>query len=195
MVAVTKKPIFRRSDRPTKPNGLTKQTYSTLIRRENGRGYRKWHIVAYFSTSYHKFPVIEDLDKLRNIIIPANTYMPSRGPTNKSDEHSTAGTTSDDDTQPPTPTSLRHSPNNMSIALFNSPSPITLHHPSTFQISAPKLLSKNASLDVEIPSRPSSTAFPFNFDSRTAPILPSYNAYHPLTPEDARALRSFELKL
>ena len=39
----------RRQDRPSKPDGLTKQTYSTHVHVSDSEPPRKWHIVAYFS--------------------------------------------------------------------------------------------------------------------------------------------------
>lgn len=39
----------RRQDRPAKPDGLTKQTYSTHVYSNGSASPRKWHIVAYFS--------------------------------------------------------------------------------------------------------------------------------------------------
>ena len=45
-------PPVRRQDRPAKPNGLTKQTYSTYIYPPNADAPRKWHVVAYFFVCY-----------------------------------------------------------------------------------------------------------------------------------------------
>ena len=42
-------PPIRRKDRPSKPDGLTKQTYSALVHLPGTNETRKWHIVAYFS--------------------------------------------------------------------------------------------------------------------------------------------------
>lgn len=39
----------RRKDRPNRPNGLTKQTYSALVYLPGSSHPRKWHVVAYFS--------------------------------------------------------------------------------------------------------------------------------------------------
>jgi hypothetical protein len=41
----------RRRDRPSKPDGLTKQTYSALVYFPGTSKPRKWHVVAYFSVS------------------------------------------------------------------------------------------------------------------------------------------------
>ena len=43
---------IRRQDRPSKPDGLTKQTYSTHVHTRRGEPPRKWHIVAYFSVRH-----------------------------------------------------------------------------------------------------------------------------------------------
>ena len=42
-------PPIRRKDRPSKPNGLTKQTYSVTVNLPGSSETRKWHVVAYFS--------------------------------------------------------------------------------------------------------------------------------------------------
>lgn len=61
-------PPLRRKDRPSKPNGLTKQTYSVTVTFPGSSETRKWHVVAYFSgNDYLRLPVIEDYDYLRNI--------------------------------------------------------------------------------------------------------------------------------
>jgi hypothetical protein len=39
----------RRKDRPSKPDGLTKQTYSVAVHLPGSNESRKWHVVAYFS--------------------------------------------------------------------------------------------------------------------------------------------------
>lgn len=46
-------PPVRRKDRPSKPNGLTKQTYSVTVNLPGVPEPRKWHIVAYFSVRGH----------------------------------------------------------------------------------------------------------------------------------------------
>lgn len=49
--AVIPSPI-RRKDRPSKPDGLTKQTYSALAYIPGSSTPRKWHVVAYFSVRF-----------------------------------------------------------------------------------------------------------------------------------------------
>ncbi|KAF8890968.1 Gti1/Pac2 family-domain-containing protein [Infundibulicybe gibba] len=72
----------KRRNRPTKPDGLTKQTYSAIVRFPQSGETRKWHIVAYFSAKdYFRLPVIDDYQYLRTITIPPGTYTskdPSR---------------------------------------------------------------------------------------------------------------------
>lgn len=46
-------PPIRRKDRPSKPNGLTKQTYSVTVNLPGSSEPRKWHVVAYFSVRTH----------------------------------------------------------------------------------------------------------------------------------------------
>ncbi|KZT34643.1 hypothetical protein SISSUDRAFT_973884, partial [Sistotremastrum suecicum HHB10207 ss-3] len=75
----SKSPPTRRSDRPTKPNGLTKQTYSTIVRRKSPGGAKKWHLVAYFATSQlHHLSVIDDYEYLRGIQIPEGIFLSGR---------------------------------------------------------------------------------------------------------------------
>lgn len=41
-------PATRRKDRPSKLNGLTKQTYSAVVLVPGNPTPKKWHVVAYF---------------------------------------------------------------------------------------------------------------------------------------------------
>lgn len=88
----------RRKDRPSKPNGLTKQTYSAVVHLPGSRSPRKWHVVAYFSVhsfvfclycplssvfvvqgnDYTRLPVIENYDYLRNIHVPIGVFASSK---------------------------------------------------------------------------------------------------------------------
>ncbi|KAF8503870.1 Gti1/Pac2 family-domain-containing protein [Gautieria morchelliformis] len=68
----------RRQDRPSKSDGLTKQTYSIYV--NLGNCSRKWHLVAYFCGSdYTRLPVVEDYDYLRRIRIPNGVYVSAKG--------------------------------------------------------------------------------------------------------------------
>jgi len=112
--STTVKPVFRRSDRPTKPEGLTKQTFSILVRRDPlSSSYKKWHIVAYIAPpQQHLLPSPDQLDYLR-LNIPVGVFQSSRvATTPKGSENQTAGTditTSDDDTAPRTSAPCRSS--------------------------------------------------------------------------------------
>ncbi|KAI0049058.1 hypothetical protein FA95DRAFT_1604731 [Auriscalpium vulgare] len=70
----------RRQDRPSKLDGLTKQTYSTQVYLPGSASPRKWHIVAYFSGSdYMRLKTIDDDELLRNIRIPDGIYVSNKG--------------------------------------------------------------------------------------------------------------------
>ncbi|KAJ4486548.1 Gti1/Pac2 family-domain-containing protein [Lentinula edodes] len=72
-------PPIRRKDRPTKPDGLTKQTYSALVHPPGTNETRKWHVVAYFSgNDYTRLPVIENYDYLRRIRVPEGIFVNSK---------------------------------------------------------------------------------------------------------------------
>ncbi|KAJ7220806.1 Gti1/Pac2 family-domain-containing protein [Mycena pura] len=70
-------PPLNRKDRPTKADGLTKHTYTVTAKLPEGStsGTRKWHLVAYFSSSEsHLLPVVEDYEYLKNIQIPVGFF-------------------------------------------------------------------------------------------------------------------------
>ncbi|KAG8988227.1 hypothetical protein FRB90_002887 [Tulasnella sp. 427] len=77
----------RRQDRPSKPKGLTKQTYSAFVHSPNapaGQAPKKWHLTAYFcSTTYHELPICMDDPILRNVSVPENVYVTGKGLTRK----------------------------------------------------------------------------------------------------------------
>jgi hypothetical protein len=76
----------RRQDRPSKPNGLTKQTFSTQVYLPGASAPRKWHIVAYFSgNDYTRLQTIDDIEQLRNIRVPHGIYVSSKGSYKRSD--------------------------------------------------------------------------------------------------------------
>ncbi|KZW03048.1 hypothetical protein EXIGLDRAFT_664664 [Exidia glandulosa HHB12029] len=92
----------RRQDRPNKPGGLTKQTYSAFVLLPGTTSYRKWHLVAYFSAAdYMRLPVIDNYPELRAIRVPDGIYvsgksLPSAGGVRRY-------TSEDDDDYPPRP--------------------------------------------------------------------------------------------
>ncbi|CAK5276746.1 unnamed protein product [Mycena citricolor] len=66
----------KRRDRPTKVDGLRKQTYSVLIHPPGATSPRRWHLVAYHSIAdAPNLPVIEDFDYLKNICIPEGVFV------------------------------------------------------------------------------------------------------------------------
>ncbi|KAJ7914241.1 hypothetical protein B0H13DRAFT_2232144 [Mycena leptocephala] len=69
----------KRKDRPSKIDGLTKQTYSVTVRMPGSSNIRKWHIVAYFSAyDYTRLPVVENYDYLRCIRVPDGVFTSNR---------------------------------------------------------------------------------------------------------------------
>ncbi|KAE9407479.1 hypothetical protein BT96DRAFT_748918, partial [Gymnopus androsaceus JB14] len=79
-------PPIRRKDRPSKPDGLTKQTYSALVHLPGTNETRKWHIVAYFSgNDYTRLPVIENYEYLRRIRVPEGIFVNSKSLTSRVD--------------------------------------------------------------------------------------------------------------
>ncbi|TFY83371.1 hypothetical protein EWM64_g637 [Hericium alpestre] len=70
----------RRQDRPSKPDGLTKQTYSTQVFLPGQNIPRKWHIVAYFSgNDYTRLPVIDNYDYLHGLQVPEGVFVSNKG--------------------------------------------------------------------------------------------------------------------
>jgi len=160
--------------------------------------------------THHRPPVVDEDPQLKRIKIPSNIYMPSRGPLSRAD-HNSSGTNSDDDTQPPTPQHLLspigysalalHSSKSSDdsemshamAALMDSPSHIPLIHPTTYQLSSSTYLpSPPASLRIQLPD---GVPDPFLRMPKPKSAMPRHVSYQPLTPEDQRALRSFDLRL
>ncbi|KAJ7509495.1 Gti1/Pac2 family-domain-containing protein [Mycena galericulata] len=68
-----------RNQRPSKSGGLTKQTYSFLVRLPGSCETRKWHTVAYTSWAERgNLPVIEDYPALRGILVPVGVFARSK---------------------------------------------------------------------------------------------------------------------
>ncbi|KAG7086080.1 hypothetical protein E1B28_003597 [Marasmius oreades] len=81
-------PPTRRKDRPSKPNGLTKQTYSAIVHLPGTNETRKWHVVAYFSgNDYLHLPVIESYDYLRTIRVPEGIFLNSKSLSSRMDQY------------------------------------------------------------------------------------------------------------
>lgn len=88
----TKTPqVFRRQDRPAKPDGLTKQTYSAWVTLPGTTTARKWHLTAYFTgNDYHGLPTVEHDPILSQLTVPPNVYVTGKGLTRKSDRRPTS---------------------------------------------------------------------------------------------------------
>ncbi|KAJ6565728.1 Gti1/Pac2 family-domain-containing protein [Mycena sp. CBHHK59/15] len=70
---------LKRKDRPSKVDGLTKQTYSVTVHMPGTSQTRKWHIVAYFSAcDYTRLPVVDNYDYLRCIRVPDGVFTSNR---------------------------------------------------------------------------------------------------------------------
>ncbi|KAJ7625870.1 Gti1/Pac2 family-domain-containing protein [Roridomyces roridus] len=71
-------PSPRRNQRPSKAGGLTKQTYSFIVRFPGSRP-RKWHVVSYSAwTDRGNLPVIGDYPALRDIQVPVGVFSRSK---------------------------------------------------------------------------------------------------------------------
>ncbi|KAF8838570.1 hypothetical protein BDN67DRAFT_907117, partial [Paxillus ammoniavirescens] len=84
-------PTNRRKDRPNRPNGLTKQTYSALVYLPGSSHPRKWHVVAYFTgDDYMRLPVVENYDYLRSLRVPEGVFVSSKANGIRNDRYSYA---------------------------------------------------------------------------------------------------------
>lgn len=83
--------VFRRQDRPAKPDGLTKQTYSAWVTLPGTTTARKWHLTAYFTgNDYHGLPTVDQDPVLSQLPVPPNVYVTGKGLTRKSDRRPTS---------------------------------------------------------------------------------------------------------
>ncbi|KAJ7689342.1 Gti1/Pac2 family-domain-containing protein [Mycena rosella] len=68
----------KRRDRPSKVNGLTKQTYSVTVQPPGAARPKKWHLVAYLAADdSSRIPVVQDYAYLRNIRVPGGIFLTS----------------------------------------------------------------------------------------------------------------------
>ncbi|KAJ6555229.1 Gti1/Pac2 family-domain-containing protein, partial [Mycena sp. CBHHK59/15] len=64
-----------RNQRPSKCDGLTKQTYTFLVYLPGSYKPRKWHTVAYSQWNRRaRLPIIEDFPALRDIHVPVGVF-------------------------------------------------------------------------------------------------------------------------
>ncbi|KAG7443781.1 uncharacterized protein BT62DRAFT_314614 [Guyanagaster necrorhizus] len=195
-------PPTRRKDRPSKPNGLTKQTYSALVYLPGAKEGRKWHVVAYFSgNDYSSLPVIENYENLRRIQVPKGVIMTTKTVPLRTDRfsyysddteandqagpsrHSDYGTQSP--ASPPTPS--------MSSPLVN---------PGSLQLSMPNFHARDPNQRVILPPL-SAMGYPgrshtherTSSSSSRGGATPVPASYTPLSSEDRRVLDRFRIGL
>ncbi|KIY44419.1 hypothetical protein FISHEDRAFT_29675, partial [Fistulina hepatica ATCC 64428] len=72
-------PPTRRKDRPSKIDGLTKQTYSAIVQLPGTPRIRRWHVVAYFEVRFFLLlPVIDHYHYLRDINVPRGVFQSAK---------------------------------------------------------------------------------------------------------------------
>ncbi|TFK88961.1 hypothetical protein K466DRAFT_575093 [Polyporus arcularius HHB13444] len=200
----------RRQDRPSKPDGLTKQTYSTHVHTRRGEQPRKWHVVAYFSgDDYARLPVVENYEYLRNIRVPEGIFTSAKGniarfgrvlEDSDGQEVPHAGRDYHDWTPAPwalassvsrgaptvdRPMSSSSSSSSSATLRTSSQYSVGQHRPSSATGTLPRLATV---VPVGPLTPPASPIYP------TSPRSGASN-YKPLTAEDRRALNSFRLAL
>jgi len=165
-------PPMRRKDRPSKPNGLIKQTYSVSVHLPGMAPNKKWHAVAYFAAEA-RLPVIENYANLRNINVPPGIFSGNKIllgglRTDFSDEHEA----------PETP-----------YPHYSLPPPLFAHQTTSIsQSTSPHHLS------LQTPTFPRTTLQlpPISFlrEQLNPPPQPRspFSGYFPLSSEDRRAL-------
>ncbi|KAL1723956.1 Gti1/Pac2 family-domain-containing protein [Schizophyllum commune] len=171
-------PVTRRRDRPTKPNGLTKQTYSAVVQLPGMHKPRKWHLVSYTrGDDYRHLPVVDNYPYLRDIRVPQNVFTSTKL-CNRSDRASSSFSDTEDTSSVPE-------------------SPVSL------QMRRPALPNSEPSYGPPRDGKHSSAQYYHGERTRSGPILlpPLTNPhntdarYAPLTQEDRRALDRFRLGL
>ncbi|KAN0080359.1 Gti1/Pac2 family domain containing protein [Tylopilus felleus] len=203
----------RRRDRPNRPNGLTKQTYSALVYLPGSSHPRKWHVVTYFSgDDYLRLPVIESYEYLRNLRVPEGIFTSSKGNGARNDRYSVADSRecyalADIPAQPdlsrvsqyPISHEVPSRPlSSTSASPSSSMSPMSRHPqpsptPSTTTSWPSAALPNIASLTSPHPRSNFSLNLPSSHPVRLNHPAPS--SYKPLSAEDRRVLSSFRVVL
>ncbi|KAF9446262.1 hypothetical protein P691DRAFT_804426 [Macrolepiota fuliginosa MF-IS2] len=190
-------PPVRRKDRPSKPNGLTKQTYSVTVHLPGTSEIRKWHVVAYFSGSdYSRLPVIEHYDYLRNIRVPNGVFISNKNLCGKPDRPSYGSDDSEIYDEPPpalvyahrSPILTNYPP---TLSMPSTPAPYTLPSPTPYpgsRLALPPINSLDSPL--QEPRKPM-LPDPRNGTQQNG----SSYVYAPLSSEDRKALDSFRVVL
>lgn len=197
-------PTPTRQDRPSKPDGLTKQTYSTHVYTHLSEP-RKWHIVAYFSgDDYTRLPVVEDYEYLRNLRIPEGVFASPRGNPARIGRIVTDGHEQHEDSQwpkgswsvPSSSPTWAGSPIDRPLSSSSSSSSST----STMTTSSQSTVSRHGSSNaLPLPRLsnvvPAQSFHPSLSQHPHSPVSPSGSSYIALTSEDRRALSSFRVVL
>ncbi|KAF5353545.1 hypothetical protein D9756_007812 [Leucocoprinus leucothites] len=191
-------PPIRRKDRPSKPNGLTKQTYSVTVHLPGTSEIRKWHVVAYFSGSdYSRLPVIEHYDYLRNIRVPNGVFISNKNLCGKPDRPSYASDDSEfyDDAPPALVYAHRPTIQNGYSPILSTPKP-TSHYSSPSQAQYPgSRLSLPPINSLNSPSHETRKhVLPDPRGSGQQQGGP-FSVYTPLSSEDRRTLDKFRVVL
>ncbi|KAF8554249.1 hypothetical protein OG21DRAFT_1462799 [Imleria badia] len=183
-------PTNRRRDRPNRPNGLTKQTYSALVHFPGSSQPRKWHVVAYFTgDDYLRLPVIESYNYLRSLRVPEGVFASSKANGARSDRHSVIDS--------------REVPSG-SLSISPSPSsPLTPILCYPYSLPAQSTTSRPCPNDTPLPGiatltspHPHTDLHPNSHASHPVRLNhPSPSNYRPLSAEDRRVLSSFRVVL
>ncbi|KAF9816964.1 hypothetical protein IEO21_03729 [Rhodonia placenta] len=177
-------PAPTRQDRPSKPDGLTKQTYSTHVYTSQSEP-RKWHIVAYFSgDDYTHLPLIDDYDFLRSLRVPEGVFTSPRGNPTRVGRADSGHEQARGDLEPESSSS---SSSSSTSVVTNSTGSTTSRHSSSGALPLPRL-SNVVPIQYLGPSLSS-------HGSSHSPISPNGSSYVGLTSEDRRALNSFRVVL
>ncbi|EJD05514.1 uncharacterized protein FOMMEDRAFT_145033 [Fomitiporia mediterranea MF3/22] len=176
----------RRQDRPAKPNGLTKQTYSTQVYLSSQQSPRKWHIVAYFSgTDYTRLPVIENFEYLRRIRIPDGIFFSAKGLVKRS-EANHADVDGDDDYSAG---SSLYGGDDFAVSSPMQQSALKDFYPVNSPTSGPQY--DRRTMDERHPWPPSSsTVRSTRANSHDSATLPRLSTIAPLAPSDHFSLHS-----
>lgn len=204
-------PTNRRKDRPNRPNGLTKQTYSALVYLPGSSLPRKWHVVAYFTgDDYVRLPVIESYDYLRNLRVPCGIFVSSKANGSRTDRFSytTDGMEPYDSTghvrgYPSQHSMLQAIPQRPMSSASSSSSMLlspTQHHPRSPPSSGAAIGPRRAETSLPSISILTNLRGPPEFRQPHSPQSvrlgnPSPTTYSPLSAEDRRVLSSFKVVL
>ncbi|KIJ64210.1 hypothetical protein HYDPIDRAFT_28651 [Hydnomerulius pinastri MD-312] len=209
-------PTNRRKDRPNRPNGLTKQTYSALVYLPGSSHPRKWHVVAYFTgDDYMRLPVVENYDYLHGLRVPEGIFVSSKANGLRNDRYTYTDSRESysltDFPAQPGPSHYSHQmtmsheapARPMSSASSSSSGPLSPMQRHPHPLPAQSTTQRFSRQDLSLPSISTLTS-PHNHPdlppnspaSHTVRLNhPSPTNYSPLSAEDRRVLNSFRVVL